>query len=108
MRNRLRICLTSVALLALVAGARAQVVAETIGFTSRDRQMYGPAVRYVAFDSLSGTHAVWKDGYGLIRYNFRPRSGGWRWPGGMVVNSEPRTLGSMDINVRFGSAMISA
>ncbi len=108
MRNRLRICLTSVALLALVAGARAQVVAETIGFTSRDRQMYGPAVRYVAFDSLSGTHAVWKDGYGSIRYNFRPRSGGWRWPGGMVVNSEPRTLGSMDINVRFGSAMISA
>jgi hypothetical protein len=26
----------------------------------------------------------------------------------MVVNSEPRTLGSMDINVRYGSAMISA
>jgi hypothetical protein len=100
--------MAGVALLTLVAVARAQIVAETIGFTSRDRQMYGPAVRYVAFDSLSGTHAVWKDGYGLIRYNFRPRSGSWRWPDGMVVNSEPRTLGSMDFHVRLGSAMISA
>jgi hypothetical protein len=95
------------ALLTLVAVARAQIVAETIGFTSRDRQMYGPAVRFLAFDSLSGTHAVWRDGYGSIRYNFRPRSGGWRWPGGMIVNSEPRTLGSMDFNVIRGSAMIS-
>ena len=98
----------AMALVTLVAFARAQIVAETIGFTSRDRQMYGPAVRFLAFDSLSGTHAVWRDGYGSIRYNFRPRSGGWRWPGGMVVNSEPRTLGSMDINVVRGSAMISA
>ena len=95
------------ALLALVAVARPQIVAETIGFTSRDRQMYGPAVRFLAFDSLSGTHAVWRDGYGVIRYNFRPRGEGWRWPGGMVVNSEPRTLGSMDVNVVQGSVMIS-
>ncbi len=108
MRNQPKLALTATALLTLVAVTQAQIVAETIGFTSRDRQMYGPAIRYIAFDSLSGTHAVWKDGYGSIRYNFRPRDGGWRWPGGMVVNSEPRTLGSMDINVRFGSAMISA
>jgi hypothetical protein len=108
MKNRLRVCLTGVALLTFVAIARAQVVAETIGFTTRDRQMYGPAVRYIAFDSLSGTHAVWKDGYGSIRYNFRPRSGGWNWPGGMVVNADPRNLGSMDINVSQGSAMIAA
>jgi hypothetical protein len=94
-------------LLTFVAVARAQIVAETIGFTSRDRQMYGPAVRFLAFDSLSGTHAVWRDGHGSVRYNFRPRSGCWCWPGGMVVNSEPRTLGSMDINVVRGSAMIS-
>jgi hypothetical protein len=107
MRNRLELCLTAMSLLAFVAVARAQIVAETVGFTSRDRQMYGPAVRFLAFDSLSGTHAVWRDGYGSIRYNFRPRSGGWQWPGGMVVNSEPRTLGSMDINVVRGSAMIS-
>jgi hypothetical protein len=97
----------AMALLTLVAVVRAQIVAETIGFTSRDRQMYGPAVRFLAFDSLSGTHAVWRDGYGSIRYNFRPRSGGWRWPGGMVINSEPRTLGSMDFNVIRGNAMIS-
>ncbi len=108
MRNRPKLGLTAMALLTLVAVTQAQIIAETIGFTSRDRQMYGPAVRYIAFDSLSGTHAVWKDGYGLIRYNFRPRDGGWRWAGGMVVNSEPRTLGSMDINVRYNSAMISA
>ena len=108
MKNRLRLRQAGMALLTLVAVARAQIVAETIGFTSRDRQMYGPAVRFLAFDSLSGTHAVWRDGYGSIRYNFRPRSGGWRWPGGMVINTEPRTLGSMDINVVRGSAMISA
>jgi len=108
LKNRLRICLAGVALLTLVAIVQAQIVAETIGFTTRDRQMYGPAVRYIAFDSLSGTHAVWKDGYGSIRYNFRPRSGGWRWPGGIVINVEPRTLGSMDINVSKGSAMIAA
>ena len=108
MRNRPQLCLTATVLLTLVAVARAQIVAETIGFTSRDRQMYGPAVRFLAFDSLSGSHAVWRDGYGSIRYNFRPRSGEWRWPGGMVVNSEPRTLGSMDINAVRGSAMISA
>jgi len=108
MTKPLRLGLLGAALLALLAVAQAQIVAETIGFTSRDRQMYGPAVRYIAFDSLSGTHAIWKDGYGSILYNFRPRSGGWRWPGGMIVNTEPRTLGSMDINVRLGSAMISA
>jgi hypothetical protein len=105
MTNRLRLCLSGAALLAV---AQAQIVAETIGFTSRDRQMYGPAVRYIAFDSLSGTHAVWKDGYGSILYNFRPRSGGWRWPGGTTANAEPRTLGSMDFHVRLGNAMISA
>jgi hypothetical protein len=107
MRNQLRIRLAGLALLTLIAIAQAQIVAETIGFTSRDRQMYGPAVRFLAFDSLSGTHAVWREGYGSIRYNFRPRSGGWRWPGGMTANSEPRTLGSMDINIIWGSAMIS-
>ena len=108
MRNRLQFRLAGMALLTLVAVAQAQIVAETIGFTSRDRQMYGPAVRFIAFDSLSGTHAVWRDGYGTIKYNFRPRSGGWRWPGGMAVNSEPRTLGSMDFHVLRGNAMISA
>jgi hypothetical protein len=108
MATRLRLRLLGAALLALVSATQAQIVAETIGFTSRDRQMYGPAVRYIAFDSLSGTHAVWKDGYGSILYNFRPRSGGWRWPGGTTANAEPRTLGSMDFHVRLGSAMISA
>jgi hypothetical protein len=107
-RTRLRLCFAGIALLTLTPMARAQIVAETIGFASRDRQMYGPAVRFIAFDSLAGTHAVWRDGYGSILYNFRPRSGGWRWPGGMVANSEPRTLGSMDIDVIRGSAMISA
>jgi hypothetical protein len=107
-RNLLPLAATVLALLTLVAIARAQAVVETIGFTNRDRQMYGPAVRFIAFDSLSGTHAVWRDGYGSIRYNFRPRGGAWRWPGGHVVNSEPRTLGSMDVNIRQGRAMIAA
>jgi len=108
MKSHRRVCLTAAALLTLAALARAQIVAETIGLTTRDRQMYGPAVRYIAFDSLSGTHAVYKDGYGSIKYNFRPRGGGWTWPDGMLVNADPRNLGSMDINVSRGSAMISA
>ena len=108
MRNRPKLYLTATALVTFAAVAQAQIVAETIGFTSRDHQMYGPAVRLLAFDSLSGTHAVWRDGYGSVRYNFRPPSGGWRWPGGLVVNSGSRTLGSMDVNVTHGSAMISA
>jgi len=108
MRKRPQVRLTITALVAFVAVARAQIVAETIGYTSRDRQMYGPAIRYLVFDSLSGTHAVWKDGYGSIRYNFRPRGEAWRWPGGMVVNAYPRSLGSLDINPASHSAIICA
>ncbi len=108
MRYRLRPYPVVIALLVLCAGARAQAVSETVGFTTRDRQMYGPAVRLLAFDSLSGDHAAWKDGYGSIHYNFRPRTGGWRWPSGMIVNADPRTLGSMDVDVSHGSAMVAA
>jgi hypothetical protein len=96
------------ALLALLASTQAQILADTVGYTSRDRQMYGPAVRYIANDTSSGIHAVWKDGLGLIRYNFRPRRGNWRWPNGVEVNSDPHNLGSMDVDISNGRAVISA
>lgn len=96
-------------LLTLVALAPAQPVKiDTVGWTTRDRQVYGPALRLVAYDSLSGIHACWKDGIGDIRYNYRPRRGAWRWPGGVLVNSEPRSLGCLDYDERAGRAYISA
>jgi hypothetical protein len=89
--------------------ASAQAVrVDTIGWTTRDRQVYGPALRLVAYDSLSGTHACWKDGLGEIRYNYRSRRGAWRWPNGVLVNSLPRSLGSLDYDASRGRAFISA
>lgn len=99
---------TAIALaLALSSTAAAQPLAETVGFTDRDRQMHGPAVRYLVNDTVRGVHAVWKNGYGEIRYNFRPRGGAWRWPGGMVVSTEARNLGCMDYDITTGCAVIS-
>ncbi len=91
----------------LVCTASALPIADTIGWTDRDRQMHGPALRYLVNDTLSGVHAVWKTGYGEIRYNFRPHRGNWRWPQGTVVCPEPRNLGCVDVNIRTGCAVIS-
>jgi hypothetical protein len=98
----------AVLLLTLVVWAGAQALVDTIGFTDRDRQMYGPAIKYLVNDTLSGVHAVWKDGFGIIRYNFRPRSGDWRWPNGAAVNTDPRNLGCLDVDVSDGTAVLSA
>jgi len=91
----------------LTALATAQVVIDTVGFTTRDRQVYGPARRYIVNDTLSGIHVVWKDSLSTIRYNFRPRYGTWRWENGMVVNSYPRNLGCLDVDITAGSALIA-
>uniref|UniRef100_A0A7C4GGJ2 T9SS type A sorting domain-containing protein n=1 Tax=candidate division WOR-3 bacterium TaxID=2052148 RepID=A0A7C4GGJ2_UNCW3 len=80
------------------ACATAQVSTEIIGWTTRDRQVYGPALRYLVNDTRSGLHAVWKDDLSSIRYNFRPHGGVWRWPEGTVVNSWPRNLGCLDVS----------
>ncbi|MEO0079224.1 MAG: hypothetical protein ABIK44_00905 [candidate division WOR-3 bacterium] len=90
-----------------VALAAAQVMIDTVGWTSRDRQVYGPAVRFIVNDTLSGIHVVWKDSLSAIRYNFRPRQGGWRWENGIVINSYPRNLGCLDVDITRGSALIS-
>ncbi|MFO7651050.1 MAG: hypothetical protein R6X13_06925 [bacterium] len=96
-------------LLTLVTLAPAQLVrVDTIGWTTRDRQAYGPALRLIAYDSLSGIHACWKDGVGDIRYNYRPRRGAWRWAQGVLVNPEPRSLGCLDYDEIRGRAYISA
>ncbi len=89
---------------AVLAG---QPSADTIGHTTRDRQVYGPARRYIVNDTLSGIHAVWKDSLGLIRYNFRPRRGVWRWTDGTTVSEHPRNLGCLDVDISTGRAMVS-
>ncbi len=90
----------------LVATAAGQVVVDTVGWTDRDHQMYGPAVRYVCNDTARGIHAVWKDSLGAICYNFRPRGQDWRWPDGMRISPYNRNLGSMDIEPAAGNAII--
>jgi len=94
--------------LAIAAAASARVLVDTIGWTDRDRQFYGPALRFLVHDTTFGTHAVWKSGYGEIRYNHRPRGDTWRWPGGTVINPFQRNLGCLDIDVRHGWAYVSA
>lgn len=99
--------LPAVVLVIVTTGvAAAQPSIDTVGFTDRDRQVYGPALRYIVNDTLRGVHAVWKDGYGDIRYNFRPRRSRWRWPGGIAVNQYPRNLGSLDVDLTTGRPIV--
>ena len=92
-------------LLATAVGV-AQVLVDTVGFTTRDRQVYGPATRFIANDTTHGIHVVWKDTAGFIRYNFRPRGNRWRWRNGRVVNNHPRSLGCLTVNAQTGEATI--
>ncbi|MEO0073840.1 MAG: hypothetical protein ABIK43_04180 [candidate division WOR-3 bacterium] len=87
--------------------AHSLTIIDTIGWTDRDLQFYGPARRYLVYDTLRGTHAVWKNGYGEIRYNYCPRNGSWRWQNGTVVNRTQRNLGCLDVDIRNGWAYIS-
>ncbi len=93
--------------LVITAALPAQPLVDTIGRTTRDRQVYGPVLRYIVNDTLSGIHAVWKDSIGVIRYNYRPRRGTWRWTEGAVVSEYPRNLGCLDVDVSNGRAMVS-
>lgn len=95
-------------LLATIAmPAASRLLVDTVGWTDRDLQFYGPALRYLVYDTTFGTHVVWKNGYGEIRYNHCPRHGTWRWPTGTVINRFQRNLGCLDIDVRNGWAYIS-
>jgi len=86
---------------------RAEIRSDTIGWTTRDRQFLGPAVRYLACDTSRGLHALYKTGYGEIRYNFKPRGGNWRWHEGITVNPYQRNLGCLDYDITNGSALIA-
>lgn len=93
--------------LILLAVARGQVLLDTVGYTDRDRQFYGPALRFIVNDTMSGVHVVWKTGFGEIRYNYRPRRGAWRWSEGTVVNPYQRNLGCLDVDITRGRAYVS-
>ncbi len=85
-------------LIAVASFIRAEIFVDTIGWTTRDRQFHFPALRYLVNDTLRGIHAVYKDGYGEIRYNFKPRGEDWRFPEAIVINPYQRNLGCLDIN----------
>lgn len=86
----------------------AQIVVDTIGWTDRDRQFLFSAVRYLINDTVYGVSAVYKSGYGEIRYNFRSRGGTWRFSSGVIVNQYQRNLGCLEYNIRNGKTFISA
>lgn len=92
-------------LLLLLPVPAAAISVDTVGWTDRDRQAIGPSHRYIVNDPERGIHAVWKDGLGDIRYNFRPRGEAWRWAGGVVANRYPRNLGGMDVIFTTGRAV---
>ncbi|UCG41817.1 MAG: exo-alpha-sialidase [candidate division WOR-3 bacterium] len=96
------------AFLAILASAKPQTLIDTIGYTDRDLQVYGPATRYMVNDLHRGLHAVWKDGLGAIRYNFRPRGSDWQWTDGIRVNPYARNLGCMDVDTTRGIAIVSS
>lgn len=91
---------------ALTAGYPS-VITDTVGWTSRDRQFSGPALRYIYYDTLRGLHIIYKDGYGVIRYNFKPRGENWRFRQPVRVNAEPRNLGALDIDITRGRVLIA-
>ncbi|MEO0019726.1 MAG: T9SS type A sorting domain-containing protein [candidate division WOR-3 bacterium] len=94
-------------LLLWISFSSAQFPCDTIGWTDRDRQFLGPAVRYLAYDTARGFHAIYKTGYGEIRYNFRPKNGNWRWDEGVTVNPYQRNLGCLDYDITNGRALIA-
>ncbi|MGC8797791.1 MAG: hypothetical protein ACP5JB_03830 [candidate division WOR-3 bacterium] len=84
------------------------IITDTVGWTTRDRQFPGPALRYLVSDPQRGLHIIYKDDYGAIRYNFKPIDGDWRFPQPLTINRYPRNLGCLDINITNGRALISA
>ncbi len=92
----------------LLNTALSQIHYDTIGWTTRDRQFLGPALRYIYNDPQRGVHAIYKDGYGAIRYNFKPRDGDWQSDSGFLVNHYQRNLGCMDVDITSGQAIISS
>ncbi|MGQ9707440.1 MAG: hypothetical protein ACUVUR_01005 [bacterium] len=88
--------------------ARAEIHSDTIGWTDRDRQFLGPAVRYLTGDPARGLHAIYKSGYGEIHYNYKPRGEDWRFRTGVVVNPYQRNLGCLDYDITTGAALISS
>ncbi|MGQ9677677.1 MAG: hypothetical protein ACUVUD_00125 [bacterium] len=86
----------------------AQIFIDTIGWTDRDRQFLFSPLRYLVNDTVYGISAIYKSGYGEIRYNFRPRGSTWRFSSGIVVNQYPRNSGCLEYNIRNGKTYISA
>ena len=74
---------------------------ETAGYTTRDRQIYGPALLRICNDTLYGIHIVWKDEPSRAIYNFKSYTTGiFKWQNGTNIFTERVTLGNLDVNPR--------
>jgi len=74
---------------------------ETAGYTTRDRQVYGPALLRIYNDTLYGIHIVWKDEPSRAIYNFKSyTTGSFKWQNGKNIFTERVTLGNLAINPR--------
>ena len=85
----------------LVLSLPAVGMVETAGYTTHDRQVYGPALLRIYNDTLYGIHIVWKDDPSRVIYNFKSYvTGRFEWQNGTNVFSERVTLGNLDVNPR--------
>jgi hypothetical protein len=85
----------------LVLSLPAVGLVETAGYTTRDRQVYGPALLRIYNDTLYGIHIVWKDEPSRAIYNFKSyTTGSFKWQNGTNIFSERVTLGNLDVNPR--------
>jgi hypothetical protein len=82
---------------------------EIAGYSTRDRQVYGPALLRIYNDPFWGIHLVWKDEPSRVLYNFKDRRTGYfRWSGGTNVFTERVNLGNLDIDPRSHCIQIVA
>lgn len=76
-------------------------ITATVGYTTRDLQLYGPGLLRIYNDTVSGVHFVWKDEIARAFYNFFDRTtSSFRWQNGKNIFSKRVTLGNLAINPR--------
>lgn len=74
---------------------------EIAGYTTIDRQIYGPSLLRIYNDTLFGIHITWKDEPSRALYNFKPRqSSSFRWSNGINVFAERVNFGNLYVSPR--------
>ncbi len=74
---------------------------EIAGYSTRDRQIYGPSLLRIYNDTLWGIHIAWKDEPSRALYNFKPREfSSFKWSNGINVFAERVNFGNLSVNPR--------